>query len=96
MARGNITKNGTFVLGSEGTRDGIPQGKYRVYFQGTSGAAVHPDTGVNMEVERVAAKFQSIDKSGLSCDIDKSKSVEFTVEYPTPNGLKWSKSKVSN
>lgn len=88
-ATAELKSDGTFRLGSLKANDGIPKGTYSVYFTGTRAPGTDPKSGKSGVIERIAPKFKSSTTSGLKYEVKGSDSkVDFTVEYPTPTGLK--------
>ncbi|MDR2172222.1 MAG: hypothetical protein LBP59_18925 [Planctomycetaceae bacterium] len=74
LARGEIGKNGKYVVGSVKQTDGIPKGTYNVYVSGT-------EIGNGLLVDKKYANPQS---SGLTFTVDgKNKVFDFTVDRGT-------------
>jgi hypothetical protein len=97
-ATGILKEDGTYVLGSVSERDGIPPGLYRVYVAGAirqvgiqqmnvqtasvSGGQEIISRAMPTFAPAVAPKFTKAGTSGITCDVKKSLTFDFTVEPP--------------
>lgn len=81
QARGELDKNGYYVVGSLKKSDGLPAGQYRVYIVG----AVEETPGGGV-YSLIAPNMQSGDTSGIVLDVDrKTRKFDFTVDRnPVP------------
>jgi hypothetical protein len=71
LARGEIGKDGKYVVGTLRQRDGIPRGTYNVYVSGT-------EIGSGFLIDK---KYANPQTSGLQFTVDgKNKIFDFTVE----------------
>jgi len=98
VATGTLKEDGTYILGTDSERDGIPRGTYKVYVAGamqqigTQDMAVQTaGAGGGMErstmemplfVPAVAPRFSKADTSGITCEVKKSMTFNFEVEPP--------------
>jgi len=73
IARGDIQPNGTFVVGSLKSNDGLPPGKYR----GSVSASKHVGNGIFETL--IDPKFGNVATSGITIDITK-KTRNFNIE----------------
>lgn len=98
VASGTLKEDGTYTIGSLSDRDGLPPGQYQVYIAGAmkqggstnmnvptaSGSGPRATTSVAMPVFMpvVAQKYTKASTSGITCDVKKSMTFDFTVEPP--------------
>jgi hypothetical protein len=80
QARGEIEKNGSYVLATLRENDGLPSGNYRVYVN----SAYRYETQENaptIEIRLITDKFTSPETSGLVFQVDRStKKFDFQVD----------------
>ena len=84
LSRAPIQPDGTFVVGTNKAKDGIPPGTYRVYISGAVEMLDNPE-GRFPPPSRplIHPKYTSAETSGLSITVDKStKKWDITVEPP--------------
>ena len=98
VATGTLKEDGTYVLGTDSERDGVPRGKYKVY---VAGAMIQTGTqdmnvqtasaGGGMDrssmamptfMPAVAPQFTKADTSGIVCEVNKSMKFDFEVLPP--------------
>ena len=84
-ARGILSSDGTYKVGSLKENDGIPPGTYKVYIFGAE--APIEDVAGNMNALRavplVARKYTNAETSGITVQVDaKTKQFDFQVEKP--------------
>ena len=84
-ASGVIKKNGTYVVGSDSLKDGLPKGTYAVIIRGADEITTIDARGGGMPMERrtplIDSKYQNPDTSGLSFTVDgKTKKFDFQVD----------------
>ena len=98
VATGTLKEDGTYVLGTDSERDGIPPGVYKVYVAGAmqqigtqdmniptasaSGGQERTTMAMPMFVPAVAPKYTKADTSGITCEVKKSRTFDFEVEPP--------------
>jgi len=85
MASGNIQPDGSYVLSSLGTNDGIPRGTYTITV--TAFEDIGDTSGMDIEKGNVPVarslidmKYNSTETSGLSVDVQGSMVHNITVE----------------
>ena len=103
QAIGKIKPDGTYVMGSYGTADGLPPGTYKVYITGAvSSEAVqtaskklgadgkYAKTTIPVPVftKLVHPKYERPETSGLICDVKKSMKYDISVDPPAGNSGK--------
>lgn len=78
QASGDINQDGSFVVGSLGTKDGLPPGDYTVYFGGVN---VQQDSGA---IERIInEKYEMVGTTDLKYSITSStRTLDIKVEKP--------------
>lgn len=84
LARGTIEKDGTYTVGTESDKDGIPPGEYKVYISGAV-RMVPPAEGSLMPGQEplIEAKFTSGQTSGLIYKADgTNKKFDIKVDRP--------------
>jgi len=84
-ASGVIEKDGTYIVGSDSLRDGLPKGTYSVVIRGADEITViHPPGGGMPRENRrplIDSKYQNPDTSGLSFTVDgKTRKFDFQVD----------------
>jgi len=80
QARGEIEKDGTYVLATLRENDGLPPGNYRVYVNSAYRYETQ-ENGPTAEIRLITDKYTSPETSGLVCEVDRStKKFEFQVE----------------
>ena len=93
MASGRIQPDGTYRIGTVSDTDGVPKGTYGVTVQaldnsgGTSGApsmAVAPGDAPAGPPPKslIDTAFGSVHTSGLTCEVQKSRTFDITVRRP--------------
>ncbi|MDR0608717.1 MAG: hypothetical protein LBG58_01235 [Planctomycetaceae bacterium] len=77
LAHGSIGKDGRYVLGSLGEKDGLPPGTYRVSIVGAM-------EGESRETARylIDEKYKDGRTSGLTCTVSGSTTFDITVTKP--------------
>ncbi|MGL6194072.1 MAG: hypothetical protein ACRC2T_04540 [Thermoguttaceae bacterium] len=80
VARGEINKDGTYVIGSVKTKDGLPKGQYKVYITETAQIAAGPN-GPAL-IRPIDAKYENPNTSGLEVDVQKSITYDIKVDRP--------------
>ena len=74
-ARGDIGKNGQYVVATFNPKDGLPPGKYHVFVNAAS------TWDNNVETSLITGKYASAETSGLVLDVDRStKTFDFQVD----------------
>lgn len=80
FARGSI-KNGAFEMGSLGAADGLPPGKYQVYFTDVVAESGKDTSGEPSYTSLIDAKYNSAATSGLEQEVTAStKSITLEVD----------------
>lgn len=98
VATGALNEDGTYILGSESERDGIPPGLYKVYVAGAmkqigtqdmnvptasaGGGQVGTTMAMPVVVPAIAAKYSKADTSEITCEVKKSMTFNFEVTPP--------------
>lgn len=83
LARGALQKDGSYVLGSEKAKDGLPPGTYKVYVQGLPVEVGKTQTGEPIFEESVDAKFANPAMTELVFEAGKDgKRFDFQVDRP--------------
>ena len=72
LARGDLKPNGTFVVGSLRSRDGLPPGTYRVYFSGVHEALGYDSAGQAIYKPLIDTKLANGSTSGITLDVTSS------------------------
>ena len=83
VAKGDVSADGTYVVGSYSQKDGIPKGTYQVYVTGTSVESFvdgRDGQPVRVITYMVDPKFESPSRSGLVVDVDKKTVYDFSVD----------------
>lgn len=78
FSRGEIKPDGTYTVRSEGKKDGIKPGNYRVYILGAE-SIVSDASGNDVVTPLIATKFTSVDTSGLTFNAD-GKTRQFDIK----------------
>jgi hypothetical protein len=90
-AMGKISEDGSYTLGTDQEKNGVPQGKYRVYIAGavTYGEAPPPSTDMYSgqsalppSITLINQKYRSPDTSGLEVDVQGNMVYDIKVEKP--------------
>ena len=96
-AMGKLSEDGSYTIGTQKEKDGIPKGKYRVAITGAVTYASAPtpppaasgayNPGANSQplpasVSLIHRKYRSVETSGLEVDITGSRTYDITVEKP--------------
>ena len=95
LARGAIQRDGTYVVGTDGQKDGLPRGEYKVYIlgaeeliQGTGGQGALDSMGVPILVapsfrQLVPRKYMTTEHTPLTCTIPAEKNkYDIVLEKP--------------
>jgi len=71
MSRGEIKSDGTYIMSSEGTNDGLPPGEYKVAVQGIFKAAPAAAAPGQMALPILMCdpKYTNPETSGLTCKV---------------------------
>ena len=80
IARGELDKEGNFVVGSEKTNDGLPPGNYRVYLSSTEiykTDAAGNLAGIEYLIDK---KYEDASTSGLTVEVKNSMKYEIEVD----------------
>jgi len=72
IARGSIDKDGNYVVGSLGEKDGLPPGTYRIYVTDTQYLEPSPGGGVARAISLIDGKYSSAETSGLMVEVKSS------------------------
>jgi hypothetical protein len=85
LGRGEINANGTYVVGFENDKDGIPKGTYKVFISNAiKEKGIDKKTGMPINEQLIAPKYSNANISGLTFTADgKTKTFNITVERPT-------------
>ncbi|MDR1493270.1 MAG: hypothetical protein LBT05_11180 [Planctomycetaceae bacterium] len=85
LGRGEINSDGTYVVGFETDKNGIPKGTYKVFITGAIlEKGMNEKTGMPIEEQQIALKYSSTTTSGLTFTADgKTKTFDITVERPS-------------
>jgi hypothetical protein len=80
QARGEIEKNGSYVLATFRENDGLPPGNYRVYVNSAYRYETQ-ENGFSNEIRLITDKYTSPETSGLVFEVDRStKKFDFQVD----------------
>jgi hypothetical protein len=84
LGRGEINTNGTYVVGFESDKNGIPKGTYKVFISNAMKEnGVNKKTGMPLHEHLIAPKYSNASTSGLTFTADgKTKTFNITVERP--------------
>jgi hypothetical protein len=84
LGRGEINPDGTYVVGFETDKNGIPKGTYKVFISNaTQEKGFNEKTGLPIDEQLIASKYSSSSTSGLTFTADgKTKTFDITVERP--------------
>ena len=90
---GNIKKDGTYQMMTDGVKPGIPNGEYRVAitnaFEPTGKLVeVSKDTMQEEMRQLIDEKFQTASRSGLTCEVNGATTYNITVTRPSENPQK--------
>jgi len=73
ISRGDLTKDGTYVVGTEKAADGLPPGTYQVFISSARNATlIDKEYGIYEYEQLIDKKYESADTSGLSVTVDAS------------------------
>jgi len=80
VARGPLSKDGSYQISSTGQNDGLPKGKYKVYLVGAE--LVSSDgSGNSTYTPLIDSRYDNPDTSDIECEVDKkTRRFDFTVE----------------
>ncbi len=83
-ARGQLNDKGQYTLESKGTKDGIPGGHYKVTVMGAVEEFYVTDpSGTRRDTKMlIDSKYQSPEKSGLTCEVSGPTTYDFKVTPP--------------
>jgi hypothetical protein len=86
IARGQISKNGDFVIGSEKAKDGLPPGEYKIYITDTV-KVLPPKNGNGIPIfeQVIDPKYVKPETSGLVLNVTKSQVFNIEVERYDPS-----------
>jgi hypothetical protein len=86
IARGQINKNGNYVIGSERANDGLPPGEYKIYITDTI-KVIPPsgESGLPKFEQVIHPKYTKPETSGLVLNITKSQVFNIEVERYDPS-----------
>lgn len=81
MARGIIDKNGYYVVGYTGKKDGLPRGSYKIYLADTDlrGSAVPANFPLPV-YPQIEAKYADVETSGLTLEVKSSMTYNLELE----------------
>jgi hypothetical protein len=80
-ARGDLTDNGAYTIGSIAQADGLPPGKYQVYVSGAVKPEPNDKGGMPKMLPLIDEKFTSAKSSGLEVEVTSSlKNFDFKVD----------------
>ena len=82
QAKGEINKDGTYVVGSTKARNGLPPGEYKVFVSGIDTTA--QSLGMGIPVPLCAEKYQNASTSGLTCTVPAPKNTYNIELEPHP------------
>ena len=83
-ARGDVTSDGTYVMGSVSAKDGLPPGTYKVYLIGTDAPTMGGEMTMETRPPSIHPKYTSPDTTPLTVTVDAStKTFDFEVERNT-------------
>ena len=79
-----IENDGSYVVGTFKSNDGLPRGTYRVYITGASDFPGISPRGAPLGpvVHLVDQKYTSLETSGLTCEVKGSTTLDITVTPP--------------
>ena len=80
VARGTINPDGSYVLGSQGPKDGIPPGQYKVYIKDVVNKEAKNPLGMVTSVSLIDQKYSSPETSGLSVEIPAERTLNIKLE----------------
>ncbi|MGL4943494.1 MAG: hypothetical protein ACRC46_09925 [Thermoguttaceae bacterium] len=81
QARGGIKPDGTYVLGTDDEKDGLPLGTYRVCVMGALQPSQQGAMGGHKST--INSKFADLSTSGITVEVDgKSNTFDFKVDRP--------------
>jgi hypothetical protein len=83
-ARGEIDKNGNYVVGSNRAKDGLPVGEYKVYIT-DSEIYYPPDSGKPLYERVIHTKYEKPETSGLVLNVKSSQVLNIEVERYDPS-----------
>ena len=85
QARGEITADGRYTIGSLGSTDGLPPGTYQVFITGSEDIEIDGDGMAIRTTHRIEPKFASPDTSDLTVTVDGStRQFDFQVNRYAP------------
>lgn len=80
IARGELDKNGNYVVGSLKAKDGLPPGTYKVYLEATEVYKANPNGGIVGIEFPIDQKYSKPDTSGITVEVKKSMTFDFEVD----------------
>jgi len=82
IARGDIDKDGNYVVGSVSAKDGLPPGNYRIYLTDTEifEPVAGPVAGLPRRVPQIEDKYSQPDTSGLTLEVKSSMTHNIEVD----------------
>ncbi|MDR2757196.1 MAG: carboxypeptidase-like regulatory domain-containing protein [Planctomycetaceae bacterium] len=84
LGRGTINTNGTYVVGFESDKNGIPKGTYKVFITNAmQEKGLDQKTGMPITEPLIDPKYSNANTSGVTFNADgKTKTLNITVEHP--------------
>ena len=80
IARGELDKNGNYVVGSLKANDGLPPGTYKVYLETTELYHPNPKGGLPIIEYVIDHKYEKSNTSGITVEIKRSTTFDFEVD----------------
>jgi hypothetical protein len=84
-ARGVISDDGTFKLGTYDVDDGAVEGKHKVAIRPRSSSNFDPDAGGKRLPETIDRRYLSVDTSGIEIEVTPAGPNQFQLELDPPN-----------
>jgi len=82
ISRGDIKENGTYIVGTEKTTDGLPPGTYQVFISSAlKSTLIDEKYGIYDYEQLIDRKYERPETSGLSVDVNATtKTYDFHVD----------------
>lgn len=80
VARGEIQKDGTYVVGSLKANDGLPQGDYKVYITSSAKKMTDKKLGMVKMENQIDKKYEDAKTSGLTVKVEKTMTYDIEVD----------------
>jgi hypothetical protein len=81
QSRGTIKEDGTYVVGTEKTTDGLPPGKYQVIVSALKSIPIDEENGIYNYEQLIDRKYERPETSGLTIEVNAStKTFDFQVD----------------